>query len=350
MQYSLNCRTESELVEMRDLSLVKTLTRLKEERKHSEEVSLESAGLTFKRGTLAEFAGGPSTGKTSLTLSLLSKLTRAGEVCAVVDSTDSFDPCSAVTSGVEIENLLWVKCGGDIEKAFLSADYLVQAKGFGAVWLNLSGLPKHQLRMVPKTYWYRYRTRIKETPTIVLVTSQEPVTGSASQHAFTLSRGRVEWLGEGRYKLLKEFSLNLHSRKEFYGKQMPASVGFDYADAYDVREETKAIKPASPRGRKPSASPTGKRQHISANPAGEQQPISASPLSGRQHKASGVSPRWDRNNAQAHEMGDRAAVQSHQLPPPSCGGERAKKNEALAEYSQYPDRLRRSQMFVAANA
>src|ERR687890_655442 len=100
---------------MRNLSLVKTLTHLKEERKHSEEVSLESAGLSFTRGTLAEFAGGPSTGKTSLVLSLLSKLTRAGEVCAVVDSTNSFYPCSAVTSGVEIENLLWVKCGGDIE-------------------------------------------------------------------------------------------------------------------------------------------------------------------------------------------------------------------------------------------
>ena len=86
---------------MRNLSLVKTLTHLKEERKHSEEVSLESAGLSFTRGTLAEFAGGASTGKTSLALSLLSKLTRAGEVCAVVDSTNSFDPCSAVTSGVE---------------------------------------------------------------------------------------------------------------------------------------------------------------------------------------------------------------------------------------------------------
>ena len=300
---------------MRNLSLVKTLTHLKEERKHSEEVTLESAGLSFTRGTLAEFAGGASTGKTSLVLSLLSKLTRAGEVCAVVDSTNSFDPCSAVTSGVEIENLLWVKCGGDLEKAFLSADYLVQAKGFGAVWLNLNGLPKHKLRMVPKTYWYRYRTRIKETPTLVLVTSEEPVTGSASQHAFTLSRDRVEWTGSGRYKLLKEFSLNLHSRKEFYGKQMSASVAFDYADAYDVREETKAIKPSSPRV----------RNHLSA-----------SPPSGRQHKASGVSPRSEQNNVQAHEMGDRvsATTGSYQLPLPSGGGQKAEKNAALAEHHQ----------------
>lgn len=252
---------------MRNLSLVQTLTHLKEEREHSEEITLESAGLSFKRGSLAEFAGGPSTGKTSLTLSLLSKLTRAGEVCAVVDSANGFDPCSAAASGVELENLLWVRCGGDIEKAFMSADYLVQAKGFGAVWLNLSGLPKRQLRMVPKTYWYRYRTRIKETPTVIVVTAEEPLTGSASQHAFTLVRDRVEWSGKGRYKLLKEFSLNLHSRKELYGKQMPARVGFDYTDGFGSVPEND-VRPAR---QFPPSSGKGEREEENQALAGYKQ-------------------------------------------------------------------------------
>ncbi len=214
---------------MRDLSLVKTLTHLKEERKHSDEVFLESVGLAFTRGTLAEFAGGPSTGKTSLTLSLLSKLTRAGEVCAVVDSANGFDPCSAATCGVELQNLLWVRCEGNIEKAFMSADHLVQAKGFGAVWLNLIGLSRRHLRMVPKTYWYRYRTRIKETPTLLLVTSEEPVTGSASQQAFTLDRAPAAWSGTGRFKLLKELPLSIHSRKEFYGRPLSTKAEFDHS-------------------------------------------------------------------------------------------------------------------------
>jgi len=215
---------------MRNLSLVKTLTHLKEERKHSEEITLESAGLSFTRGTLAELAGSPSTGKTSLVLSLLSKLTRAGEVCAVVDSTDGFDPCSAVVSGVELENLLWVRCGGRLEKAFLAADHLVQAKGFGAVWLNLNGLPKGQLRAVPKTYWYRYRTRIKETPTLLLVTASEPIAASASQNALVFSRDRAVWSGTGRFKLLREFHLSIESRKEFYGRPLPAKAEFDYGE------------------------------------------------------------------------------------------------------------------------
>lgn len=215
---------------MRNLSLVKTLTRLKEERKHSEEILLGSAGLSFTRGTIAEIAGGPSTGKTSLLLSLLAKLTRTGEVCAVVDSASGFDPCSAAASGVELENILWIRCGGNIEKAFMAADYLVQAKGFGAVWLNLNGLPKRQLRMVPKTYWYRYRTRIKDTPTMLMVTAEDAVTGSASQHAFTLSRQPAQWKGKGRFKLLDTLVTDIHSRKEFYGKPSLTEIKFSYTD------------------------------------------------------------------------------------------------------------------------
>src|SRR5258708_33088453 len=202
---------------MAHLSLVKSLSRLQEEQKHSDEILLGSAGLAFARGSVIEIAGDASSGKTSLSLALLAKLTAAGEVCAVVDSSDSFDPCSASLPGVELENLLWVRCGGHLEKAFMSADYLVQAKGFGAIWLNLNGLSRRQLSMVPKTYWYRYRTRIRDTPTLFLVTAEKHVTGSASHQSFLFSRERGEGSGSGRFKLLKEFHLKMYSEKGFYG-------------------------------------------------------------------------------------------------------------------------------------
>src|SRR5438132_931360 len=136
---------------MAHLSLVKSLSRLQEEQKHSDEILLDSAGLAFVRGSVIEIAGGASSGKTSLALTLLSKLTAAGEVCAVVDACDGFDPRTAFLAGVRNENLLWVRCGGCLEKTFMSADHLVQAKGFGAIWLNLNGLSENKLRMVPKT-------------------------------------------------------------------------------------------------------------------------------------------------------------------------------------------------------
>jgi hypothetical protein len=213
---------------MGHLSLVKKLSRLKEEQKYSDEILLEPAGLVLTRGTLTEMAGG--SGKTSLLLSLFSKLTRDGEICAVVDSANSFDPRSAHLSNVELENLLWVKCDGDIEHAFMAADYLVQAKGFGAVWLNLNAIPKHQLKQVPRTFWYRYRNRIKETPTLLVITAEEPIAGSASQNAFVFSRERTVWSGSGKFKLLREFHLSIQSRKEFYGKPLLAKAEFDYAE------------------------------------------------------------------------------------------------------------------------
>jgi len=214
---------------MSHLSLVKNLSRLQEEQKFSDEILLESAGLAFTRGSVAEVAGGPSSGKTSLLLSLLAKLTAAGEICAVVDSCNSFDPCSAVLAGVELENLLWVKCGGDLERSFMAADYLVQAKGFGAIWLNLNGLPQKKLRMVPKTYWYRYRNRIKETPTLLLVTAEEPVTGSASQQSFLFTREQAVWSGSGRFKLLREFYIRMNSRKQFY-QPIKTKIEADHRD------------------------------------------------------------------------------------------------------------------------
>ena len=117
------------------LSLVKPLSHLKEEQKAVDEIHLASIGLSLVRGTVAEMAGPSSTGKTSVAVSLLSELTSTGEVCAIVDPVNAFDPVTAKLAGVELANILWVRCRGDIEKAFMAADYLVQAKGFGAIWL-----------------------------------------------------------------------------------------------------------------------------------------------------------------------------------------------------------------------
>jgi hypothetical protein len=217
---------------MSKLSLVKKLSVLQEEQKHVDELALELTGLVFDRGSVVDISGGAASGKTAVVLSLLAKLTVDGEICAVVDSGDGFDPQSAMISGVLLENLLWVRCGGDVEKAFIATDHLVQAKGFGAIWLNLGGLPLKKLRMVPKSYWYRYRTRIKETPTMLFVTAEEPITGSASQHAYTFSRPRrASWSGFGRFKLLRSLDIEMTSRKQFYGRPLQTTIEANYNNA-----------------------------------------------------------------------------------------------------------------------
>lgn len=215
---------------MAHLSLVKSLSRLKEEQSSADEVLLDSVGLALVRGSLVEVVGGPSSGKTSVAISLLAQLTSVGEVCAVVDSANGFDPCTANLAGVELSSLLWVKCNGDIEKAFMAADYLVQAKGFGAIWLNLCGLPENKLRLVPKTYWFRYRTRIKETPTLMIVTAREFLTGSASQQSFIFKNEEPAWSGTGNFKLLRALITNIISRKRFFGPPIRTTIEADYTD------------------------------------------------------------------------------------------------------------------------
>jgi len=62
------------------------------------------------RGCLTEICGTASSGRTSVLLFALAHATQQGEVCALVDACDAFDPVSAA-AGMEMSRLLWVRCG-----------------------------------------------------------------------------------------------------------------------------------------------------------------------------------------------------------------------------------------------
>jgi len=63
-------------------------------------------------GCLTEICGPPSSGRTSVLLAAIAACMRRGEICAVVDASDAFDPQSAANAGVDLGRLLWVR-GGD---------------------------------------------------------------------------------------------------------------------------------------------------------------------------------------------------------------------------------------------
>jgi RecA/RadA recombinase len=65
------------------------------------------------RGCLTEVCGPASSGRTTLLLAALAAATRRGEFCVVVDASDALDPQSAAAAGVDLERLLWVRCGED---------------------------------------------------------------------------------------------------------------------------------------------------------------------------------------------------------------------------------------------
>ncbi|MGA8529670.1 MAG: recombinase RecA [Acidobacteriaceae bacterium] len=63
-------------------------------------------------GAISELAGPECSGRTTLALAFVAGLTQAGRVCAWVDVSDTLDPESAATSGVDLARLLWVRCRG----------------------------------------------------------------------------------------------------------------------------------------------------------------------------------------------------------------------------------------------
>ncbi len=72
---------------------------------------LDSLTGGLPRGCLTEICGAPSSGRTSVLLFALARATERGEVCALVDASDAFDPASAAAAGMDLGRLLWVRCG-----------------------------------------------------------------------------------------------------------------------------------------------------------------------------------------------------------------------------------------------
>ncbi len=62
-------------------------------------------------GAISELSGPECSGRTSVALSFVAGLTRAGRVCAWIDASDALDPESAAGLGVDLDRLLWVRCG-----------------------------------------------------------------------------------------------------------------------------------------------------------------------------------------------------------------------------------------------
>jgi recombination protein RecA len=194
------------------------------------------------RGCLTEICGPSSSGRTTLLLAALAAATRRGEFCAVVDASDALDPHSAAAAGVELDHLLWVRCGEDapqesrghpngcpisrapfarevgissvrgmgvpsqpafdfdrvgwkengwqenaarqsdhrLEQVLRATDLLLESGGFGLIVLDLADLPPHAARRIPLTTWFRFRRAIEHTPTILLTIEQHPIAGSCS--------------------------------------------------------------------------------------------------------------------------------------------------------------------------
>jgi recombination protein RecA len=166
-----------------------------------------------------------------LLLAALAAATRRGEFCAVVDCNDALDAQSAASAGIELERLLWVRCGENpqrenvprkngqradqpLEQLLLATDLLLESGGFGMIVLDLGDLPPQMARRIPLTTWFRFRRAVEHTSTVLLAVEQQFIAGSCSSlliqlksQGHRMQRVSAEFLAPSHAQLLTELKI-----------------------------------------------------------------------------------------------------------------------------------------------
>ena len=188
--------------------------------------ALDALAGGLPRGCLTEIYGPASSGRTSVMLAALASATRRGEYCALIDASDALDSQSVATAGIDLDHLLWVRCGEEppknnspkhtrdgcpilaapfaarvgtssqsalnldkarfrasehrLEQVLRATDLLLESGGFGLIVLDLADVPPQAARRIPLTTWFRFRRAVEHKPTILLAIEQQPIAGSCS--------------------------------------------------------------------------------------------------------------------------------------------------------------------------
>jgi len=164
-------------------------------------------------GAITELSGPACSGRTSLILTTLAAATARRQICALVDATDAFDPSSAAAAGLDPDRLLWVRCGGDPERALKAADRVVNAGGFGLIVVDLADIAPRILRRIPLVCWFRLRRAVEGTPAVLLVVTPQPSTGTCASLLVEMKGGHTHWSGAPNARLLQGGVFELLPRK-----------------------------------------------------------------------------------------------------------------------------------------
>jgi hypothetical protein len=150
-------------------------------------------GGGLPRGAITEVFGPASSGRTSFMLSALAHATEHQEICALVDTNNSFDPKSASQAEINFERLFWIRCANNLEHAFKSTDLLLQGGGFGLIVLDLGDVAAREAKRIISSWWYRFRRTLEATPTALLVIAEESCVRSCASLALELKQETWLW-------------------------------------------------------------------------------------------------------------------------------------------------------------
>ncbi len=143
-------------------------------------------------GAISEIVGLRSSGRTRVLLSTLATAVARGQVVALVDAVDRFDPRSAADAGLDLTRVLWVRGAAvtvetarpavidhAIRQAVRACDLIIRAGGFAVVALDLCDIPARRLQALPSVTWLRLAHANEGRDTVGLLASDAPIGRSA---------------------------------------------------------------------------------------------------------------------------------------------------------------------------
>lgn len=161
----------------------------------------------LKRGELSEIVGPVSSGRTTLAWRWLAAASARGELVALVDTFDRFDPASGAACGMDLSRLLWArgqalsKVGAAVDPAWLpgvravsgpgtllertidralkALNLVLQSQVCTAVVLDLADAPVSALRSIPASTWLRVQRVIEGSATACVLMAPVPTARSA---------------------------------------------------------------------------------------------------------------------------------------------------------------------------
>jgi RecA/RadA recombinase len=173
----------------------------------------ELLGGGFARGDLGEITGPASSGRTSLLFALLASTTtggvengggqsldgRRGELAALVDPGDAFDPGSAQAAGVDLRRVLWARVGPGRD-ALRCTERLLETEGLPFVILDLAPGAAPSARSpgepeIPTSAWTRLARRAAANRTALVVLSHQRRAGSQARIVLELQPARAHFSG-----------------------------------------------------------------------------------------------------------------------------------------------------------
>ena len=107
----------------------------------------------------------------------------------------AFDISSAAKANIDLDRLLWVRCGQNLERAFKAVDLILQSGGFGLVTLNLCDVPAKTVRRIVSSWWFRFRRALENSATALIVLTPSAAVRASATLTLRLEQEGRTWSG-----------------------------------------------------------------------------------------------------------------------------------------------------------